>query len=677
MKLPLLRETSRNKYLREYMCGIAGIIDPALPSGEIRRTLERMADAIWHRGPDEGGFFVRDGVGLAIRRLSIIDVGGGHQPVGNEDRQVQVVLNGEIYNYLDLRAELLGRGHTFRTSSDTEVIAHLYEEKGADCLTKLRGMFGVAVWDQRNRRLFLGRDRLGKKPLFYARQGKRLVFGSEIKAILAASPELADPDPQAVVPYFRHGFVSEPKTMFRGIRKLPAAHWLSYREGEATISRYWQLRIPDDARASRPVGEVKEELDHLLAESVRIRLMSEVPLGVFLSGGLDSSTVVAYAHKAGLRPLKTFTIGFDRPEWDESRDAQAVADHFQTDHHVLHLSEDDLKAHLPETVLSLVHHFDEPFGDSSSLPTYYVSKLARQHVTVILSGDGGDELFLGYTSHQGVKFAEYFQRLPPWLKRRTLPMLARAGAGCLPAGQKYGALRAVKVLEDSLLPFERMYVSKGALCSEDMLKQLFTKEFSAQTSRFRTPQYSDDVAEAIHSDMLPLDKASHIDLKHRLLEDMLVKVDRMSMAHSLEVRSPLLDHRLVEFALSLPTSLKLQRWRTKAILRDTVRRYLPAATLRKRKHGFSVPLREWFRGSLHEMVCDYLSAANGQLAPGVFNHVTVSRLIDEHYRGERDHSSVLWLLLNYAAWNSVYAHPRALLGRRQSVGDTRVAASCN
>src|SRR5580692_5442003 len=659
------------------MCGIAGIIDPALPSGEIRRALERMADAIWHRGPDEGGFFVRDGVGLAIRRLSIIDVGGGHQPVRNEDGQVQVVLNGEIYNYLDLRTELIARGHIFRSSSDTEVIAHLYEERGADCLTKLRGMFGVAAWDQSSRRLFLGRDRLGKKPLFYAQQGKRLVFGSEIKAILAAIPELAEPDPQAVVPYFRQGFISEPGTMFRGIRKLPAAHWLTYQNGVTTISRYWQLKFQESEPADRPVGEVVEELDSLLAESVRIRLMSEVPLGVFLSGGLDSSAVVAYAHKAGLRPLKTFTIGFDRPEWDESRDAQAVASHFETDHHVLHLSEDDLKAHLPETVLSLVHHFDEPFGDSSSLPTYYVSKLAREHVTVILSGDGGDELFLGYTSHQGVRFAEYYQRLPPWLNHRVLPALAHAGVGCLPPGRKYGALRAVKVLEDSLLPFERMYVSKGALCSEDLLKGLFTKEFSAHTSRFRTPQYSEDVAAAIHSDMSPLDKASHIDLRHRLLEDMLVKVDRMSMAHSLEVRSPLLDHRLVEFALSIPPSLKLQGWRTKAILRDTVRRYLPASTLRKRKHGFSVPLREWFRGSLREMVCDYLSPANRQLAPGVFNHATVSRLIDEHYRGVRDHSSVLWLLLNYAAWNSVYAHPRTSYGRRQSVGETRVASSYN
>jgi len=659
------------------MCGIAGIIDPNMSRAEIRRTLERMAEAIWHRGPDEEGFFVRDGVGLAIRRLSIIDVAGGHQPVASEDGQVQVVLNGEIYNYPELRSELIARGHNFRTSSDTEVIAHLYEEEDAGCLTSLRGMFGVAVWSERTRSLLLGRDRLGKKPLFYAQQGRRLVFGSEIKAILAAAPELTDPDPQAIVPYFRQGFISEPRTMFRAIRKLPAAHSLTYHNGETKINRYWRLNFPEIEHASRPVGEVVEELDALLAESVRIRLMSEVPLGVFLSGGLDSSTVVAYAHKAGLRPLKTFTIGFDRPEWDESSDAQLIADHFQTDHHVLHLTENEIQARLPETLLTLVRHFDEPFGDSSSLPTYFVSKLAREQVTVILSGDGGDELFLGYTSHQGVRFADYYQRLPGWLNRQILPALAKAGVACLPTGQKYGALRASKVLSDSLLPFEEMYLSKGFLCSEDMLRQLFTKEFAGQVSRFWAPRYPGDVTAALHSELPALSKASYVDFRHRLLEDMLVKVDRMSMAHSLEVRSPLLDHRLVEFATSLPARLKLRGWQTKAILRDTVRRYLPASTLRKRKHGFSVPLREWFRGSLHEMVCDYLSARSTLLAPGVFNHVTISRWIAEHHRGERDHSAILWLLLNYAAWKSLYTHASAPSRWRQPTIETRVTASCN
>jgi len=657
------------------MCGIAGIIDPGMPKAEIRRTLRHMADAMWHRGPDEGGYFVGDGVGLAIRRLSIIDVHGGHQPAESEDGQVRVALNGEIYNYADLRAELIQRGHTFRTASDTEVIAHLYEDKGIDCLNELRGMFGVAIWNQETQSLFLARDRLGKKPLFYAEQGPRLVFGSEIKAIFAAVPELADPDPQAILPYFRQGFISEPRTMFRGIRKLPAAHWLLYRDGEATISRYWRLRFAEHGQADRSVGQLEEELDKLLEESVRIRLMSDVPLGIFLSGGLDSSTVVAYAHKAGLRPLKTFTIGFDRPEWDESADAQAVADHFKTEHHVLHLSENELKAHLPETVMSLVRHFDEPFGDSSSLPTYYVSRLAREHVTVILSGDGGDELFLGYSSHQGVRFAESYQRLPPWLNRRVLPALARAGAACLPAGQKYGALRVVKVLEDSLLPFENMYLSKGSLCSEALLKQLFTREFLSQAGQFRAPNLSEEVVAALQSDLSTLSKASYIDIRHRLLEDMLVKVDRMSMAHSLEVRSPFLDHRLVEFAVSLPPAMKLRGWQTKAILRDVVRRYLPAATLRKRKQGFSVPLREWFRGSLLEMVCDYLSAANGHLSPRVFNHVTISRLIAEHSQGERDHSSILWLLLNYAAWDSRYKRPRISRVPREPAGEARIATS--
>jgi len=614
-----------------------------------------MADSIIHRGPDEEGFFVGDGIGLAIRRLSIIDVSGGHQPVASEDHNVRVVLNGEIYNYLDLRAELSARGHIFRTSSDTEVVAHLYEEKNTDCLIPLRGMFGIALWDQVTRRLFLARDRMGKKPLFYAQQGQRFLFASEIKAILAAAPELADPDPHSVVPYFRQGFVSEPRTMFKAIHKLPAANSLIFNDGKICKIPYWRLNVEETAPNQRTPAQIVEELDALLADSVRCRLMSEVPLGVFLSGGLDSSTVVAYAHKAGLRPLKTFTIGFDRSEWDESSDAQLTADHFQTDHHVLRLGEEDLQVNLPETILTLVRHFDEPFGDSSALPTYYVSKLAREHVTVILSGDGGDELFLGYTSHKGVRFAELYQRLPRWLNHQVLPALARACASGLPAGPKYAALRVTKVLLDSQLPFETMYFAKGALCSEDLLRQLFTKGFAAEVSTSWAPQYPPDITAAVNSNLPVLRKANYIDLRHRLLEDMLVKVDRMSMAHGLEVRSPLLDHRLVEFAVSLPSSLKLRRWQSKAILRDAVGRYLPAATIRKRKHGFSVPLREWLRGRLNEMVSDYLAGSSSHLNPGVFNRVTVNRLTSEHRKGERDHSSAIWLLLNFAAWSQMYS----------------------
>ena len=416
------------------MCGIAGLVDPAVPAAPLKRIVSRMTDTLFHRGPDEEGLFVADGVGLGMRRLSIIDVAGGRQPIANEDGSVQVVFNGEIYNYLELRKELSRRGHVFRTNSDTEVIAHLYEEKGVETFADLRGMFAVALWDRRARRLVLARDRMGKKPLFYAQRGNALLFGSEIKAILAADPTLAEPDVDSLGPYLQYGVVPEPRTMFRHIRKLPAGHWLVHEGGETTVAPYWRLEFVDDEAAAPSRKQVIEELDRLLEEAVRIRLMSEVPLGIFLSGGLDSTTIVAYAHKAGLRPIKTFTIGFDRRQWDESADAEVVARHFGTDHHVLTLREQDLADRLPDTVLTLVRHFDEPFGDSSALPTYYVSKLAREHVTVILSGDGGDELFAGYTAYKGLRFAHHYQRVPqlagaPAFSRYRRARRAMAAAG--------------------------------------------------------------------------------------------------------------------------------------------------------------------------------------------------------------------------------------------------------
>lgn len=636
------------------MCGVAGIVDPAVPACDIAPIVRRMTHTMIHRGPDDDGYFVADGVGLGMRRLSIIDIAGGKQPIGTEDGQLQVVFNGEIYNYPQLRVELEGRGHVFYTCSDTEVIAHLYEEKGIECLHSLRGMFGIALWDRRVHRLLLARDRLGKKPLFYAERGGRLLFGSEIKAILAADPSLAEPHPEAIVPYFRYGFIPEPMTMFRHIYKLPAAYALVFDRGGLKLTPYWRLALcPVDAPIDN-VRQVMDDLDELLAEAVRIRLMSEVPLGVFLSGGLDSSTIVAYAHRAGLRPLKTFTIGFDRQGWDESSDARVVADHFQTEHHVLTLREDDLRRNLPETVQTLVRHFDEPFGDSSSLPTYYVSKLAREHVTVILSGDGGDELFAGYSSYRGIRFAEHYRRLPPWLGHRLLPAMVESSVRCLPAGRRYAAQRALKVLRDSTLPFERMYFSKGRLCNDDMLVRLLSDDFAAQLSWPDPIGSVPDIADVMRSDLPDVHKASYADMRFGLLEDMLVKVDRMSMAHSLEVRSPFLDHRLVEAVASLPPSLKLRGWQTKAILRDTVRRYLPAATLQKRKQGFSVPLREWLRSDLNEMVGDYLEAAHGRLPAGMFDRAAVDRLLTQHRQGEADHSQKIWLLLNYAAWHDLY-----------------------
>lgn len=650
------------------MCGIAGIFDPGARAHTIRPLLQRMADVMTHRGPDAEGFFAADGIGLGMRRLSIIDVAGGQQPIANEDGAVQVVLNGEIYNHLALRRELIGRGHVFRTKSDTESIAHLYEERGVGAFTELRGMFAIAIWDRRTRRVILARDRLGKKPLFYARRGASLLFGSEIKALLAADATLAEPDEGALVPYLQFGFVPEPRTMFRDIRKLPAAHWLVAEAGRTTVMPYWRLTFDPDPPPRRAVDAV-EELDALLEESVRIRLMSEVPLGIFLSGGLDSSTIVAYAHKAGLRPLKTFTIGFDQRQWDESADAAVVARHFATDHHVLTLRERDLTRSLPDGVATLVRHFDEPFGDSSALPTYWVSKLARQHVTVILSGDGGDELFAGYTSYQGIRFAQMYRRVPRWLGRQYLPRIVQAGARWLPPGSRYAALRAARVLHDSELPFARMYFVKGARCGPELLPRLFTADAAA---RLLGPDLSaflpEDIGAIMRSDLPDLSKASYVDLRLALLDDMLVKVDRMSMAHSLEVRSPLLDHCLVEYVARLPPSMKLRGWQTKAILRDTVRGYLPAATLQKRKQGFAVPLREWLRDDLGEMVGDLLESAGGRLPLDTFDGATVRGLTRQHRLGQADHSAVLWVLLNYAVWRDLYVHgPQNLALTRPAV----------
>ena len=638
------------------MCGIAGVVKPGAPPKFLRPIVRRMTDALVHRGPDDEGFCIGDAVGMGMRRLSIIDVDGGKQPISTEDGSVQVVFNGEIYNYLELRRALLKRGHVFRSNSDTEVIAHLYEEKGTDAFAELRGMFAIAVWDQRSRRLVLARDRIGKKPLFYARRGRTLLFGSEIKAILAADPTCAEPDVDALGPYLQFGFVPEPRTMFREVRKLPAAHWLAYRydAGAMAIEPYWRLSVGDDGAPSCRVEQVVEELDALLGEAVRIRLMSDVPLGIFLSGGLDSSTMVAYAHKSGLRPIKTFTIGFDRRAWDESHDAEVVAKHFGTDHHVLKLREQDLERCLAQTVLTLVRQFDEPFGDPSALPTYFVSKLAREHVTVILSGDGGDELFAGYTFYKGLRFAEHYRRVPRWLGRRYLPHFFENAAQWLPRGGRYSALRVARVLRDSELPFETRYLIKGSPCRPDLFRQVLTPEAASRLTRPEAPMLADDVRAVMRSDLPEVTKAGYLGLRLSLVEDMLVKVDRMSMAHGLEVRSPFLDHRLVEFVMRLPPSMKLRGWQTKAILRDTVRRYLPPPTMRKRKQGFAVPLREWLRGGLHEMVGDFLEVGGGGLPWDVFNRATVGRLLSEHRRGEVDHSAIIWLLLNYAAWRDSY-----------------------
>lgn len=638
------------------MCGIAGIINHQQSRQAIDVALRKMTRVMRYRGPDDEGYVCRDGHGIGMCRLSIIDVAGGQQPIANETGTIHVVCNGEIYNHAELRAELKKRGHVFRTNSDVEVINHLYEEKGDDFLLDLRGMFAIALWDQRKRKLLIARDRLGKKPLFYSWHQHRLLFASEIKSILAVDQHLSEPRPEATAQYFRYGFIPEPNTMFRRIHKLPAANYAVIQDDEFMIAPYWDI----DFDESNEITETRdgcsaEELDELLYESVKLRLMSEVPLGVFLSGGLDSSAMVAYAHRSGLRPLRTFTIGFDRPAWDESADARVVANHFGTDHHELTLRESEMKRNLPDTVLTLVRHFDEPFGDPSSLPMYFVSKLAREHATVILSGDGGDELFAGYNTYRGIKFAEYYQRLPGWLGGRMLPDLAAAAAPWLPIRQRYSALRVAKVLKDSSVDLADSFFNKSILCRDNFLQDLLQPDVIDASQTALEMKYPAPI-ERIMSRNLPLfNKMAYADLRFFLLEDMLVKVDRMSMAHSLEVRSPMLDHHLVEFAARLPIEQKFRRWEGKAILKDVLRPMLPADVLKRKKRGFSVPLRDWLRTSLDEMVGDYLSPDGGRLPEEIFRPEATQVLLQQHRQGVADHSSKLWLLLNYAAWFDQYA----------------------
>jgi len=630
------------------MCGIAGLVAP-IGIDAISSAMNQMTDAIIHRGPDDQGHVVGDSIGIGMRRLSIIDVSGGQQPIANEAGNVHVICNGEIYNHADLREQLIARGHRFRTKSDAEVIVHLYEEVGDECLKQLRGMFGLTIWDQRTDRLLIARDRMGKKPIFYAQRGNRLWFGSEMKSLLAVEPSLSEPNHEMIGEFLQFAFVHQPETMFRHIHRLPAASYGVWENGQFQIQPYWSADWSPDESLSH--ADWSSQLDALLLDSVRVRLESEVPLGVFLSGGLDSSAVVAYAARAGLDPIKTFTIAFDRPEWDESADARRVAEHFGTDHHELRLTEPMMRDSFIETLEAITHHCDEPFGDASAIPTYHVSRLAREQVTVILSGDGGDELFAGYTSYRGALFAQRYRGLLPfWLGRHVLPGFASATASVLPGSLRYKMKRVAKVFRDSALPIQEAYRDKVAIWNTDELSNLLTPG-CYESAKFLGTQYlPDELWSVMQSDKDLVARLCEIDVKSYMLDDILVKVDRMSMAHSLEVRAPLLDHNLVELAARMPTRFKVNSKAGKLIFRDVVKPQLPAATVRKGKQGFSVPLRDWFRGELSGTVRDYL-LADGQLPDNVFQLQHVEKVLHEHQSGRADHANKIWLLLAYASWH--------------------------
>lgn len=638
------------------MCGIVGLYQPAASRADIAQRLSRMTDAIVHRGPDDEGFFAADSIGLGMRRLSIIDVAGGQQPISNEDGTIQVVSNGEIYNHRDLRSRLESR-HQFRCQTDTEAIVHLYEEMGVDCFRDMRGMFGTAIWDSQRQRLVLGRDRLGKKPLYYAQVGDQLLFGSEIKSLLAVEPSLREPDYTRLGEYFQFGFLCEPNTFYRRIKKLPAGHFAVYENGQLQIQSYWDLNFEPDH--SRSWEDWAEELDTTLLDSVKVRLESEVPLGVFLSGGIDSSAIVAYAHAAGLDPLKTFTIAFDRPEWDESADARRVAEHFDTQHHELRLSEPEMRNGLHDMLVQLTHHFDEPFGDDSALPTHFVSKLAREHVTVILSGDGGDELFAGYSAYQGALFGEMYRRwLPGPLGRSLAPSTASLAAKVMPGNLRYKMQRVAKVFRDSSRPLLDSIRDKSSIWNRREIERVIDPDVLGDCA-LMDEQYLPSRLWKILGDSSRdvVSRLTETDIHSYMRDDILMKVDRMSMANSLEVRSPLLDHHVAELAARMPTEVKLRRkgfgWQGKAILKEVLKRRLPSQTMRKKKQGFAVPLRDWFRDGLSDLVGDFLLYNGGRLPAGVMVPTEVERVVKEHQSGRVDHGRKIWLLLSLAAWNEI------------------------
>ena len=633
------------------MCGIAGgaWADGGRPLSD--DALEAMTGRIVHRGPDDHGAYRDEHSALGFRRLSIVDLDGGHQPLANEDGTVWVVFNGEIYNFPALRNRLEARGHTLKTRGDTEVLVHLYEDEGPGMFALLRGMFALAVWDAPRKTLVLGRDRLGQKPLVYRHEGSRLLFASELKALLAlpGSEVPREVDPRAVDRYLTYGYVPHPDTILRGVHKLPPAHYAVYRGGKLTLTRYWE---PDwDAEADLRPGEDVGRLRALLGEAVREQMVADVPLGAFLSGGVDSTVVVGLMQRASTRPVKTFSIGFDDPAFDETGYAEAAARFLGTEHHAFRV---EPKAW--ETLPALADQFDEPFADSSALPTWFVSRETRREVTVALTGDAGDELFGGYDRYRAVALAAALDRLPARARAFLSGPLARA----LPVSVKAKTrLRKVRrMLEAVGEPPVPRYLAWVHLFDEPTRAALYSDAWldALADASARSPVEADPasvLARAFDAapGRDPATRAMVADLLTYLPGDLLVKVDLASMAHSLECRGPFLDHRVVELAVSLPLSrkLRLRSGRSKVVLKESFADLIPPAIRTRPKMGFGVPVDRWFRGPLRDelgaVLLDPLA-----LNRGLFRPEAVAALIDEHVNGRRDHAYRLWGLLMLELW---------------------------
>jgi asparagine synthase (glutamine-hydrolysing) len=616
------------------VCGIAGIFEYDARAIVPDDVVARMCQVIRHRGPDDQGVYCSGPVGLGARRLSIIDLATGNQPISNEDQTVWVAFNGEIYNFLELRPSLEAKGHRFSSNGDTEVIVHLYEEYGLDFVQHLRGMFAIALWDARTKRLVLVRDRLGIKPLYYWPQPDRLLFGSELKCLLAAPGNRPSVDLEALNSYLSLGYCPDPDSIFAGIHKLPPGHLLIVQPGSTEVRQYWELPWPSQS-APPSEEEACERLRELMLEAVRLRLISDVPLGAMLSGGLDSSIVVALMSRLMDRPVKTFSIGFKEKDFSELSYARQVAQHLGTDHHEL-----VVEPKAVELVEHLMGFFDEPFGDPSAVPTFLVSQLARESVTVALSGDGGDELFAGYDRYREARRQQAFDFLPQGLRKSVLLPLSES----LPYrmyGKNY--LRRIAMKDG----FER-YMD-AAMVPLPVKHQLLSREFQSQVSSLDASAALRQAIPNGHGHSL-LDRIVYLDTKSELVGDILTKVDRMSMGNSLEVRVPILDHKVVEYVARLPMEYKLRGQTTKYLFKKAFGDLLPPGILTRPKMGFALPLRHWFAHDMRDFLRDALFDSRARKR-GYFNENFVEELVREHSTGRRDNSYLLWRLLALEIWH--------------------------
>jgi asparagine synthase (glutamine-hydrolysing) len=637
------------------VCGIAGKV--SLRGDVPARLVAEMCERQAHRGPDSRGIHRSNGVALGIQRLRIIDLETGDQPIYNEDRSVAVILNGEIYNFQELRAELQRSGHSFYTRTDTEVIAHLYEELGPELVERLNGMFAFAIWDERRKRLLLARDRVGKKPLFYAEGDGWLSFASELPALMADPEIRAEIDPSSIDCYLAYGYIPSPWSIWRDVHKLRPAHTLVWESGRATTRRYWRLDYSEARTDDR--GELEEELRERLGAAVRRRMISDVPLGAFLSGGVDSSVVVSEMAAASTQPVKTYSIGFEEEEYNELPRARVIAEQFATDHH-----EFVVQPHAIDLVPKLVRHYGEPYGDSSAIPTFYLAEITRRHVTVALNGDGGDENFAGYLRHAANALTGHLDRVPRPL-RRGVASLGRA----LPKqpGSKALLSRAQRLLVSVEADAIERYRRHVSVFNDAERAELLDPDFRASLDLSRAPGVITAPWLAASGSTM-LDRLLEVDVNTYLPEDLLVKVDIASMAYSLEARSPFLDPEVMEFAASLPPREKASLGRKKLLLRRAYRGRIPDSILDGPKQGFGVPLGAWFRGDLQEYARELLLDRT-TLDRGFLNDSAVRSILDAHAAGEGDRSLQLWALVMLESWHRQLG-PEALDPMRHAIRST-------